>query len=130
MTDTSSPVAALWDAFERRAWAEARALFHDDAVLSWPVSGERIEGADGIIRVNAIYPEGWSIHPLRIRGLPGASAYSIVRVNHPPDSFFAVSFFDLRDGRIAAVEEYWSTVEEPPGWRTPEAIPGYVRQRG
>ncbi|WP_432264009.1 hypothetical protein [Streptomyces griseoflavus] len=36
------------------------ALLADDLVVEWPVSGERIVG------VNAEYPEGWSVHVLRI----------------------------------------------------------------
>ena len=121
-------VRSLWEAFERRAWREARDLFHDDAVLIWPVSRERIAGADGIIRVQEIYPEGWAIVPLRLDKLADCQVMSIVRVDHPPHSFFAVSFFTVIDGRIKRAEEYWSTMEEPPSWRTPESIAGWARE--
>ena len=121
-------VRFLWAAFERRAWREARTLFYDDAVLIWPVSRERIAGADGIIRIQEIYPEGWTIVPLRFAKLADGQVMSIVRVDHPPNSFFAVSFFTVSNGRIKQAEEYWSTVEEPPSWRTPEKIPGWARE--
>ncbi len=121
-------VRSLWSTFEQRAWREARSLFHDDALLIWPVSGERIAGADGIIRVQEIYPEGWAIVPLRFSKLTDGEVMSIVRVDHPPNSFFAVSFFTISNSRINRAEEYWSTVEEPPPWRTPKDIPGLVRE--
>lgn len=125
--DAALVVGQLWDAYERRAWTEAEVLFHPQAVLLWPVTGERIDGAGGIIRLNAIYPEGWSIKPQRIVQLSGDRAYSIVRVDLPPNTFFAVSFFEIHDGRIAKLEEYWSTVESPPPWRTADRIPGLSR---
>jgi ketosteroid isomerase-like protein len=121
-------VRSLWTAFEQRAWREARILFHDDAVLSWPVSRERIAGADGIIRVQEIYPEGWTIVPHRFAKLTDGEVMSIVRVVHPPNSFFAVSFFTMSNGRIKRAEEYWSTIEEPSSWRTREKIPGWARE--
>lgn len=127
--EETNVVQSLWDTFGRKAWRDARALFHDDAILLWPVTRERIEGADGIIRVNEIYPTGWTIIPLRFTKLADGQVLSIVRVDHPPDSFFAVSVFELVEGRIRRVEEYWSTAEEPPNWRTPRAIPGYLRER-
>lgn len=123
-----SVVRSLWDAFERRAWSQARALFHIDATLAWPVSKELIAGAAGIIRVQEIYPEGWTIVPLRFAKLTDGQVLSIVRVDHPPSSFFAISFFTILNGRIMGVEEFWSTAEEPPSWRTPQVIPGYKRE--
>lgn len=121
-------VRKLWDAYQRRAWREARTLFHDDAILHWPVSRERIVGADGIIRVNEIYPEGWTIVPQRFAKLAVGQVLSIVRVDQAPNSFFAVSLFTMSGGRIGRAEEYWSTAEEPPAWRTFQAIPGYTRE--
>jgi hypothetical protein len=118
-------VRSLWQSFERRAWQEARSLFDNDAVLVWPVSREKISGADGIIKVQEIYPEGWTIVPLRISKLADDQVLSIVRVDHPPNSFYAVSLFRISYGRIKWVEEYWSTVEEPPAWRTAGNIPGW-----
>jgi hypothetical protein len=50
---------------------------------------------------------------------------SLVRVDHPPQRFFATSLARVDDGRIAGIEEYWATVEGPPAWR--EAIAGRSR---
>jgi len=95
----------LWARFQQRDWKEARALFHEDATLLWPVSQERIDGATGIIRVNEIYPEGWTITPQSFGIMEDGKILSIVRVDHPPNSFFAVSTFTLSDDRIVLVEE-------------------------
>lgn len=128
--DPTEIVTAFWDTLQRRAWSEVRGLLADDVTLRWPVSGESIRGAEGVVRVNAIYPEGWTITVDRVQSTGPASVLSIVRVDHPPHAFYAVSLFEIADARIRDMEEYWSTVEEPPAWRTPDAIPGYARDRG
>jgi uncharacterized damage-inducible protein DinB len=120
-------VASLWARFEARDWAGARTLFAGDATLTWHASGERMLDADAIIRVNAIYPEGWSLRVLALNELVDERVHSIVEVNHPPGRFIANSLFGFEGGLIVRVDEYWSTVEAPPAWRTAAAIGAYER---
>jgi uncharacterized damage-inducible protein DinB len=120
-------VAALWAAFEARDWAGARQLLADDATMTWHTSGERMLDADAMIRVNATYPEGWTVRVLALNALQDGRVHSIVEVTHPPARFIANSLFGLEGGRIVQVDEYWSTVEAPPAWRTAETIGAYQR---
>jgi len=121
-------VAALWAAFQARDWVGARRLFADAATLTWHASGERLLDADAIIRVNAIYPEGWSLRVVEINALQGGRVHSIVEVTHGGMRFLANSLFRFdATGRIVEVDEYWATVEAPPVWRTAEAIGAYER---
>ena len=120
-------VRALWDAFERRDWVAARELLADDAILTWICTGERFRGGDAIIQVNAVYPEGWSIRVIECVPLADGRILSLVRVAHPPQCFFATSLFQVAQGRIQAIDEYWTTAEAPPAWRSGGALPGYER---
>lgn len=120
-------VASLWALFQARDWAGARRLLADDATLTWHASGERLLDADAIIRVNAVYPEGWTLQVLALNALQDGRVHSIVEVKHPPECFIANSLFRFEGGRITQVDEYWSTVEAPPAWRTAEAIGAYER---
>ncbi len=120
-------VASLWASFEARDWAGARRLFADDASMTWHASGERLLNADAIIRVNAVYPEGWSIHVIEVNALQDGRVHSVVEVSHPPGRFIANSLFRFDAQRIAQVDEYWSTVEAPPAWRTADVIGAYER---
>ncbi len=127
-TDTRlAIVASLWAAFEARDWAGARRLFTDAATMTWHTSRERLLDADAIIRVNAIYPEGWSLQVLALNALQDGRVHSIAEVRHPPRCFIANSLFRFEGSRIAQVDEYWSTVEAAPAWRTAEAIGAYER---
>lgn len=120
-------VRALWRAFQARDWAAARALLDDGLQARWWASGERFTNADAFIDAQRRYPEGWTIHGLECERLEDGRVFSLVRVDQPPASFFASSFFRLDDGLITAVDEYWATVEAPPAWRSPEAFPGITR---
>lgn len=118
-------VRALWVAYQRRDWGAARALMDDGAVMTWPCSNERFHGADSIVHVNAVYPEGWTITPLQFGTLRDGRVLSLVRVDLPPKSFFATSLYTLADARIRAIDEYWATAETPPAWRLNGNLPGH-----
>ena len=120
-------VHAMWSAFQARDWPSARALLHDDLQAVWWTSGERFDGADAFITVNARYPEGWTIHLIDVSMLRDGRVMSVVRVDHLPQSFFATTFYLVDDGVITAIDEYWATLEAPPAWRSPGAVAGCSR---
>jgi GNAT superfamily N-acetyltransferase len=127
VTPSLAAVRALWSAIQARDWARARSLLHDDLRVVWWTSGERIAGADAYVEVNARFPEGWTVRLLEASPLQDGRVVSLVRVDHPPRSFFATSFFRLDDGRVIGLDEYWATLEPPPSWRAPGAFAGLAR---
>jgi ketosteroid isomerase-like protein len=125
MTNDSAVVRTLWQRFEQRDWSEARLLLAGDAVMTWVCTAERFTGGDAVIAVNAAYPEGWSIHVLDVATLGDGRILSLVRVEHPPQRFFATSLFRVAGGLIREIEEYWATAEPPPAWRSAGTLRGY-----
>ena len=115
-------VRAMWAAFEARDWGRARALMHDGLVAVWWTSGERFEGADAYVAVQARYPEGWAIRLLELGHLQDGRVFSLLRVDQPPATYFATALLRVDDERIAGIDEYWATAEPPPAWR--EGLPG------
>ena len=124
VTPSVRAVRQFWAALQARDWAAARVLLLDDLQAVWWTSGERLCGADTLIDVNKHYPEGWTIQLLEVEHLQDGRVMSLARVDHPPQRFFATSFFRVDDGRIAGIDEYWATVEAPRPWRTPQVFPG------
>jgi ketosteroid isomerase-like protein len=120
-------VRAMWAAFQARDWAAARALMRNDLQAAWWTSGERFDGADAFVEVQARYPEGWTLRLVECERLEDGRVMSLVRVDHPPHVFYATSMFRVDDGLITGVDEYWATMEPPPAWRTPAAIAGLSR---
>ena len=116
--DNIRAVQGLWELFQARRWDDAGELLHDDFVAKWPHSGERIRGRENFIAVNRNYPEGWAIQVLRIVA-SGEDVVSEVSVLHGGSTFYAASFFEMRDGKILRATEYWveGDSEDPPQWR-------------
>jgi len=128
--DRIETVHALWQRFEARDWAGARTLLRDDAKLHWPTSGEHFGDADAAIKVQAIYPEGWSIRVIEVNALADGRVHSAIEVTHGEHRFFANSLFRFDGALIADITEYWATFEPPPAWRDAASIGAYRRDEG
>jgi len=119
--DADEVVRTYWARMQARDWDGVRALLEPGAVVEWPATGERFDGADAVVAVNREYPEGWSIHVVRVvAGPDGTTVVSEVEVPQEGVGTFAVaSFWHVRGGRIASGREYWVQCggEEPPTWR-------------
>lgn len=119
-------VQRFWALYEGRRWAEAQALLAPAAECLWWATRERFRGAEAIVHVNAVYPEGWRIHLLDLQVLADGRVLSLVRVDQDGGSFYANSYFHVRDGLIQQIDEYWSDLQQAPAWRRdPQApLPG------
>ncbi|MDI9883448.1 nuclear transport factor 2 family protein [Streptomyces sp. HNM0645] len=118
--EPSKVVHGLWERMQARDWAGVGELLAPDVVVEWPVSGERIVGRENYVRVNAEYPEGWSIRVLRIVAA-GGEVVSEVEVPHRTTGVHRVaSFWTVHSGRIVAGREYWSELgsDPSPEWRS------------
>ncbi|TDC22775.1 nuclear transport factor 2 family protein [Streptomyces sp. 8K308] len=119
--ESSGVVRGLWERMQARDWAGVGELLAEDLVVEWPVSGERIVGRENYVRINAEYPEGWTIRVLRVVA-SGDEVVSEVEVPHTGMGVHRVaSFWTVREGRIARGREYWSELgsDPSPEWRAP-----------
>lgn len=116
----------FWERLQARDWDGVRALLRHDAALTWWTSREKFHGGDAIVKVNRVYPEGWTIVPRELFTASDGRVVTVVRVDHGAQSFYATSFFTIPDAKITAIEEYWATVEPPPAWRAPGFIAGHA----
>jgi len=110
-------VGRLWAAYQARDWALAQSLLAPGAVCRWWATGERFDGAAAVVKVNAVYPEGWTIHLLALHELAADQVMSLVRVEQAGRAFWAHSHFLVQEAGIAGIDEYWCDQAEPPAWR-------------
>lgn len=117
-------VAQLWERIEARDWDGVAKLIAEDAVIEWPVSGERIVGRANFIAVNSDdgYTDERSVELLRILA---DGDLVVTEVEMPQDHvlYRAVSLWTVRDGEIVGAREYWTSPGQDPAprWRA-----GYV----
>ena len=92
-------------------------LFHDDAVMDWPQSGERIVGAANRRAIYGAFPALPTIMPRRMVS-EGDLVVAEASLDYGGPAYKAVFIFEFRDGRIAKETAYWSEPFEAPDWRS------------
>jgi ketosteroid isomerase-like protein len=107
-------VRRFWALMADNDFAAVGAVLADDFLLEWPQSGERIRGRGDFARMNSQYPaQGrWTFAIDRLFG-DETQAVSDVRVSDGVRHDRALSFFTVREGRIARIVEYWPEPFEP-----------------
>jgi ketosteroid isomerase-like protein len=92
-------------------------LFHDDAVMDWPQSGEKIVGAENRRGVYNAFPSLPKITPRRMVSSGDLVVAEASLDYGPPVVYKTVFVFEFRDGKIAKETAYWSEPFDAPSWR-------------
>jgi ketosteroid isomerase-like protein len=96
---------------------KGHAMYHEDAVLEFPQSGERFEGVESFREWRRNYPENTSFEFTEVRGEGDTwVAELIVSYGGGPKNH-GVSILELRDGKIARESIYVTEGWDPPEWR-------------
>ena len=101
-------VERLWRAFGERQFERAGEELGDEFVCVWPHSGEVIRGPENFIRVNAEHPDPWI--SIEVKKIVAEGEIVVTEVELPVEGCepaYAASFFELRDGKIVRLTEYW-----------------------
>ncbi|HYI51287.1 MAG TPA: nuclear transport factor 2 family protein [Microbacterium sp.] len=92
-------------------------LFHDDAIMDWPQSRERVRGADNRRAIYRSFPQLPTITPRRMLSA-GDIVVAEATLDYAGPKYETVFIFELRDGRISTETAYWSEAFEAPEWRS------------
>lgn len=121
-------ICAYWRAALQKDAAAMRPCFCQDAVITWPNTNERFS-LEEFLRANCEYPGTWDGTVERIEQM-GPCIITAVHVwarEAPQLSFHVASFFRLREGKIARLEEYWGDDGPAPSWRQEKQIGTPIR---
>jgi hypothetical protein len=118
VTDEASRelITRLIDGINRGDTSVMDEVFHDDAVMEWPASRERVVGA---ANRRAVYSHMPVLPKVSNRHLFGTGNLWVAEatLTYGDKPFAAVLIFQLRDGKIAKETGYWAEPFEPPDWR-------------
>jgi hypothetical protein len=96
---------------------KAHAMYHEDAVLEFPQSGERFEGVENFREWRSNYPAKTTFEFREVRGREDVWVAELsVKYDDGPGSF-GVSVLELRGDKIARESIYVTEGFEPPEWR-------------
>lgn len=111
-------VEQFWTVMQTNDFKAAGELLHDDYILEWPQSGERIRSRANFIAVNENYPAygHWNFTVHRIIG-EDDQVVSDVEVTDGVITGRAITFSIIRDGKIIHQIEFWPDPFDSPSWR-------------
>lgn len=97
----------------------AHEIYHDDAVLEFPQSGERFEGVENFREWRRQYPAKLAFEIRRIRGREDLwVAENSISYDDGPWNL-TVSILEFRGEKVARESIYITQAWEPPEWRAP-----------
>ncbi|MFJ4169635.1 nuclear transport factor 2 family protein [Paenarthrobacter sp. NPDC089714] len=116
-TPNEQVVQRLIDCINARDIAVMDELFHDDAIMHWPQSGEVVRGAENRRGIYNAFPQLPTITPRRMTS-GGDLVVAEALLDYAGPQYQTVFIFEFRDGRIAKETAYWSEAFEAPEWRS------------
>ena len=116
--DSKKVVEGFWAAMQTNDFKAAGEFLHDEYVLEWPQSGERIRGRANFVAINEHYPAHgrWEFTIQHIFA-EGNEVVSDVSVTDGVFKGRAITFSTVRAGRILHQTEFWPDPFEPATWR-------------
>lgn len=113
--DDRSIRAALerhWQASDANDFEAEHAIYHDEAVLDYPQSGERIRGRSSIRESRRLQPNDKRFEVRRILG-SGALWITEFTLRYDGRPSYAVSIMEFRDGLVAHETQYFADGFDP-----------------
>jgi hypothetical protein len=108
MDEPSNIINRFWELMATNNFHSVGAVLADDFILDWPQSGERIRGRDNFSAMNQEYPAyGRWIFTINKIIAGQAEGVSDVSVTDGVQNARAISFFEIADGKIVRMVEFW-----------------------
>ena len=109
-------IGRLIDCINSKQIEKMDELFHEDAIILWPQSGELIRGGDNRRSIYQAFPQLPTITPRNITS-NGDLVVAEAHMDYNGPTYEAVFIFEFRDGKIAKETAYWSEAFSAPEWR-------------
>ena len=110
-------IKQFWADVLRQDADAIRQYFHPDAWVNWNCTNEHFS-VEEYIRANCEYPGEWDgVIEQLICASDRIITATHVQEKNSGSSFHVVSFLQIREGKIVAMDEYWGDDGEAPEWR-------------
>ncbi|MFA9378368.1 MAG: nuclear transport factor 2 family protein [Lachnotalea sp.] len=115
-------IKGFWNAVLKQDAEKLKTFFKDTAYVNWHCTNEHFTVAE-YISANCEYPGVWEGTIERIDEV-GNLVITVVNVfsANKELSFHVVSFIDIEDNKIIAINEYWGDDGNAPQWRLDKNI--------
>lgn len=108
----------FWEIIDKQEWEKLKYFFEDSATVAWPNTNELFADINNFVRANSEYPGDWRIEVERAEEIDNkVITVAKVSLKDQDASFYAVSFFEITNGKIKSLTEYWGDNADAPEWR-------------
>ena len=112
-------VEKFWETMATNDYYAVAKLLHEDYLLEWPQSGERILGRENFAAINTYYPsEGKWEFSINRMVVEENVVVTDVSVTDGKQKDRAITFSTIRNGKIWRQVEFWPESFEAPAWRS------------
>ncbi|MBU3143853.1 hypothetical protein [Clostridium sp. CF012] len=116
-------VISFWELMSEALFDRVGELIDKDANIWLPNTREVFRGRDKYIAFNKKYPGRWIIKLDKIFSKADMVVSAVkVEAEDNSNSFYATSFFIIKNNSIHEITEYWGDNCEPPIWRIEESL--------
>ena len=112
-----APLDRHWKATVALDLDKAHEIYHDDVIVEFPQSGERISSERNLYELRAHYPAKVTFKILRVLGEGNLWVTELV-ITYDGRPVNAVNIMEFRDGKVAHETHYYADPFEPPEWRS------------
>ena len=109
-----------WEATVAQNLEKVHEFYHDDVVVEFPQSGERIRGKQNIYELRSHYPTKTSYNVLRVLGEGDLWITEVIVTydNDKGDTIYGVAIMEFRNDKVAHETLYFAYPFKPPEWRS------------
>jgi hypothetical protein len=116
--DNKQLIENFWATMASNDFYAVAELLHDELILEWPQSGERIRGRDNFAAINTYYPtEGKWTFQINHLIAEGSIIFSDVSVSDGKRNDRCLTVSTIKDGKIWKQVEFWPEPFNAPSWR-------------
>ena len=111
-------IETFWNCIDAADFEKLTEVLSPDALVKLPNTRERFVGSQNYIAFNCDYPGRWRARVEAFHEV-GDLGIATVLVTNPAEniSLYVTSYFEIRDGKISVITEYWGENGDPPAWR-------------
>ena len=96
---------------------KAHEIYHDDVIVEFPQSGERISSERNLYELRAHYPAKVTFKIHRVLGEGNLWVTELV-ITYDERPVNVVTIMGFKDGKVAHETHYYADPFEPPEWRS------------
>ncbi len=116
--NTRQVIQRFWHTANTRNWEQFAELLHPELLYLLPQTRECVKGRTGFVDLFRTWPGQWRADVEVLIAEPG-KAVSTINFIVDGEEMTGISFFDLSEGLVYRITDYWPSSYEPPVRATP-----------